>query len=283
VSSVLAEELMPDASLRYRRRLGPIRAAKELWAARELVRTLAERDLRARYKQAALGVAWAVITPLALMVVFTLIVQRVGKIDTGGAPYPLFAYLGLLPWTFFSTSVSIGGMSLVTNQTLVNKVHCPREVFPLASVAVAAVDAVIGVAVLCVLFVVMTFVPKPTTVWVPVLIVPLVAFTVGITMLISAAVVYMRDLRHVLPIILQIGLFLTPVAYGMAVIPAQYRQLYSALNPIAPVIDGLRRTVLVGLPPDWRLFIPGLVMSIVVLVLGYLLFKKLETGFADVA
>jgi ABC-type polysaccharide/polyol phosphate export permease len=134
-----------------------------------------------------------------------------------------------------------------------------------------------------VLFVVMTFVPKPTTVWVPVLIVPLVAFTVGITMLISAAVVYMRDLRHVLPIILQIGLFLTPVAYGMAVIPAQYRQLYSALNPIAPVIDGLRRTVLVGLPPDWRLFIPGLVMSIVVLVLGYLLFKKLETGFADVA
>jgi ABC-type polysaccharide/polyol phosphate export permease len=113
--------------------------------------------------------------------------------------------------------------------------------------------------------------------------VPLVAYTVGITMFISAAVVYMRDLRHVLPIILQIGLFLTPVAYGMAVIPVQYQQLYSALNPIAPVIDGLRRTVLQGLPPDWPLFIPGAVMSIAVLVCAYLLFKKLETGFADVA
>jgi ABC-type polysaccharide/polyol phosphate export permease len=273
----------PPPELRFRRRVGSLSAIREVWRARELVRTLAERELRARYKQAVLGLAWALVTPLALMLVFTLFVSRIARIDTGGAPYPLFAYLGLLPWTFFSTSVNQGGQSLVQNIPLLNKVYCPREVFPLASVGVAGLDSAVALLALGGLFVVTGYAPKVTAYWVPLLLVIQVAFTLGITLITSAVVVYLRDLRHALPILLQLGLFATPVAYGIDVVPSSLRPLYSAINPLAPVIDGYRRTVLLGLPPDWELVIPGAITAIVVLVAGYALFKRLETGFADVA
>jgi ABC-2 type transport system permease protein/lipopolysaccharide transport system permease protein len=275
--------LEPPPELLFRLRVNLPAAVREVWRARGLVRTLAERDFRVRYKQAFLGLAWTVLTPFALMVVFTLFFQRLAKVDTGGAPYALFAYLGLLPWTFFSTSVSQGGQSLVANSQLVNKVYCPREVFPLASVVVAAVDTAIATVMLGLLFVVTSFMPKATTVWVPVLLAVQVAFTCGVTLITASAIVFLRDLRHVLPIALQLGLFVTPVAYGMSVVDPSLRVLYSALNPLAPVIDGYRRTVLLGLPPDWHLLVPGAVTSVVVLALGYLMFKRLEPGFADYA
>jgi ABC-type polysaccharide/polyol phosphate export permease len=273
----------PPPEILFRLRVSFLTAVKEAWGARELVRTLAERDIRIRYKQAVLGFAWTLLTPLALMVVFTIFFQRVAKVDTGGVPYPLFAYLGLLPWTFFSTSVSQGGQSLVTNSQLVNKVYCPREVFPLASVTVAAIDTAISVSMLGLLFVVYGFLPKATTVWVPVLLLVQVAFTFGLTMIISALVVYFRDLRHVLPIVLQVGLFVTPVAYSMDVIPESMQVLYSAANPLAPVIDGYRRTILLGMAPDWQLLLAGAITAMTLLTLGYVLFKRLEPGFADYA
>jgi ABC-type polysaccharide/polyol phosphate export permease len=273
----------PPSELLFRPKLRVLAAVREVWRRRELVRTLAERDFRVRYKQAVLGVAWAVLTPLALMVVFTVFFQRVAKVDTGGAPYALFAYLGLLPWTFFSTSVAQGGQSLVLNNQLLNKVYCPREVFPMASTVVAAIDTTIAVAVLGLLFVVTGFIPKATSVWVPVLLGVQVAFTFGATLVISAVLVFFRDLRHALPVILQLGLFATPVAYGMDVVPENLQVLYSAVNPLAPVIDGYRRTILLGLPPDWQLLVPGAVVSAVLLVAGYAMFKRMEPGFADYA
>ena len=276
-----ATEPPPDSLFRLKVRVVP--AIREVWQRRELVRTLAERDLRVRYKQAFLGIAWSILTPLALMVVFTVFFQRVAKVDTGGAPYALFAYLGLLPWTFFSTSVSQGGQSLVTNNQLVNKVYCPREVFPLASLAVAAVDTILATLVLGLLFAITGFMPKPTSVWVPVLLTVQVAFTFGITLVMSAVLVFLRDLRHVLPIILQLGLFATPVAYGIDVVAPSLQVWYSALNPLAPVIDGYRRTILLGLPPDWQLLGPAALTSALLLGVGYVLFKRLEPGFADYA
>jgi ABC-type polysaccharide/polyol phosphate export permease len=273
----------PPPELLFRYRLNVVAALRELWHARALVRTLAERDFRVRYKQTVLGVAWAVLTPLALMAVFTIFFQRVAKVDTGGAPYALFAYLGLLPWTFFSTSVSQGGQTLVINSQLLNKVYCPREVFPLSSMVVGGIDTSIAVVFLGVLFVVTAYPPKPTTVWVPVMVVVNIAFTFGVTLVISAVLVFFRDLRHVLPIILQLGLFATPVAYGMEVVPENLQVLYCAANPLAPVIDGYRRTVLLGLPPDWHLLLPGAVAALAWLVFGYILFKRLEPGFADYA
>jgi ABC-type polysaccharide/polyol phosphate export permease len=273
----------PPAEILFRLKVRLVPAIREVWRRRELVRTLAERDLRVRYKQAFLGVAWSILTPLALMVVFTVFFQRVAKVDTGGAPYALFAYLGLLPWTFFSTSVSQGGQSLVMNNQLVNKVYCPREVFPLASMAVAAIDTLLATLVLGLLFAVTGYAPKATSVWVPVLLIVQVAFTFGVTLIMSAVLVFLRDLRHVLPIILQLGLFATPVAYGMDVVAPSLRVLYSTLNPLAPVIDGYRRTILLGLPPDWRLLGPGAVTALLLLGVGYVVFKRLEPGFADYA
>jgi ABC-type polysaccharide/polyol phosphate export permease len=273
----------PPAELRFRFKLNVLASIRELWQARELIRTLAERDFRVRYKQTVLGVAWAVLTPFALMIVFTLFFQRVAKVDTGGAPYPLFAYLGLLPWTFFSSSVSQGGQTLVTNAALLNKVYCPREVFPLASVAVGGIDTSIAVVMLGLLFVVTGYAPKATTFWVPVLLVVQVAFTFGVTLVTSALLVFFRDLRHVLPITLQLGLFATPVAYNLSVVPASLQVLYSVANPLAPVIDGYRRSVLLGMAPDWHLLLPGAISALVVLALGYAVFKRLEPGFADYA
>jgi ABC-type polysaccharide/polyol phosphate export permease len=271
----------PETLYRFRVRLLP--ALHELWRARQLVRTLAERDFRVRYKQTFLGVAWAVLTPLTLMVVFTVFFQRVAKVDTGGAPYALFSYLGLLPWTFFSSCVSQGGPTLLTNNQLLNKVYCPREVFPLSSIAVNAIDSSMAVAVLGLLFVLTGYAPKATSVWVPVLLVVQVAFTLGVTLVISAWLVFFRDLRHVLPIALQLGLFATPVAYGMDVIPSNLQVPYSMVNPLAPVIDSYRRTVLLGLPPDWHLVLPGAAAALVLLAVGYVMFKRLEPGFADYA
>lgn len=273
----------PPADLIFRRRVRFGAAVAEVWRSRELVRTLAEREIRARYKQALLGFSWAVITPLVLMVVFTLFVRRVADIDTGGVPYPLFTYLGLLPWTFFSSSLSAGGQSLVTNSSLLNKIYCPREVFPLASIIVAAIDTTISTAILGVLFVVLTFAPKITSYWVPVLLLVQLAFTIGVTLIVSGVLVYLRDLRQALPLLLQFGLFATPVAWGIDVVPESWRLAYSIVNPLAPVIDGYRRTVLLGLPPQWELLVPAALSTAALLLVGYVLFKRLETGFADAA
>lgn len=273
----------PPAELRFRRRIRVGASLRELWLSRELIRSLAERDLRARYNQAFLGFAWAILTPVALMVVFTVFFQGVAKIDTGGVPYALFAYVGLVPWTFFSTSVSQGGQSLLTNTNVLTKVYCPREVFPLASVVVAAVDAVIALTALLVLFAIYTFAPAATTVWVPLLVVIQLAFTLGFVLIISTVVIFLRDLKHVLPILLQLGIFATPVAYPMSKIPVDVQVLYSIINPLAPIIDGYRRTVLYGLPPEWHLLWPATITSLILLVGGYLFFKRMEADFADAA
>jgi ABC-type polysaccharide/polyol phosphate export permease len=274
----------PPPELRFRRRIRLGEVLRELWSSRELVRTLAEREIRARYKQAILGFGWAVVTPLALMVVFTLVFQRVARFDTGDVPYPLFSYVGVLTWTFFSASMSQGGQSLMQNMSLLNKVYCPREVFPIASLTVAAVDTVVALPALGLLFAAMGFTPRATSFWVPVLLVVQVAFTLGVTFVVSAIMVYLRDLRHALPIILQLGLFATPVAYPIeAIIPSRFQVLYAAVNPLAAVIDGYRRVVLYGLPPRFDLLLVGGATSLAVLVLGYLLFKRLEAGIADVA
>lgn len=273
----------PPPELRFRRKVGVRQALGDLWRFRELIRALTERQIRARYKQAALGLAWAIITPLVYTLVFTLFFSRVADVDTGGAPYALFAYLGLLPWTFFSSSVSTGGISLVMNISLLNKVNCPREVFPLSSVAGAGVDSVVATGMLGLLFVITGYAPHATSFWILVLVPIVVVFAVAVSLVLSSITVYLRDVAHVLPIILQVGLFATPVAYGIEVVPPDLRWLYAIVNPIAPVIDGLRRSVLLGQTPRLGLVALATASSATLLVLAYRLFKRLETGIADVA
>lgn len=280
---MLSRPSEPRPGTWYRRKVRVRRSLREVWRARELIRSLAERDLRARYKQAILGFAWAIVTPLMLMVVFTLVFNRVTKIDTHGVSYPLFAFVGLVPWTFFSSTVSSAGMSLVSNTSLLNKIHCPREIFPLASTIVAGIDSAISLLALGALFLVTGTAPKIESLWVPLLFAVQLAFTLGVAFVVSSVLVYLRDLRHALPIILQLGLFATPVAYGIDKIARSSRLAFSFLNPLAPVIDGYRRTVLYGQPPEWSALAAGAATAFAVLALGYLLFKRLETGIADVA
>ena len=259
------------------------RCCRELVGARELALALTERDFRARYKQTKVGVAWAVITPLLLLGAFTILANTAADFDTGGVPYPLFASVALVPWTFFSNAVSTGSVSITSNLSLINKVYCPREVFPLSSIGTAAVDAGISLVLLVLLFIGYGEGPTAEAVWVPVLLAVQVAFTVGLAFVLSALVVYLRDLRQILPLALQFALFATPVAYSFDQIDAAWQPLASAVNPLAPVIEGYRHTVLLGTPPDWDLVGIAAVAATVWLVGGYVVFKRLETGFADVA
>lgn len=271
----------PPDSLRFRRRLSPGSALLEVWRAREVALSLAERDLRARYKQAVLGFLWSLASPLSLVLVFTVFFRHVARVDTGGVPYPLFAFVALLPWSFFSASLSSGGLSLLSNRALLSKVYCPREIFPLAGVGVAAVDTAVSSVALLAMFVTFGFAPELTTAWFPVLLVVQLAFTVAVVLLFAVVVVYLRDLRHVLPVALQFGLFATPVAYGLDAVPSKYHALYSFFNPLAPVIDGYRRTMLFGLPPRWELLGLAAAGTALLLVVAVLVFQRLETGIAD--
>jgi ABC-type polysaccharide/polyol phosphate export permease len=273
----------PPPGLRYRRYVHLISATRTLWSRRELVFALAERDLRARYKQSNFGFAWALITPVLFMIVFSVFLNRVANIDTDGVPYPLFAYVGLLPWGLFQGSITNGSSSLISNMLILKKVACPREVFPLTSVLVATVDMMIAMSVLVVLFIIYGTSPTATAFWVPLILLAQFCFTIGVTLIAAVSTVYVRDLKQTIPLFVQLLLFATPVAYGTNSIPKSIRSVYGYINPLAPIIDGYRRTVLFGLPPDWDTFIPALGTGVVVLVLGYLFFKKLEAGIADVA
>jgi ABC-type polysaccharide/polyol phosphate export permease len=282
-TGVTADEPRREIWFTRRVRLAP--ALRELSAYRALIWALAERDLRVRYKQAIFGMAWAVFTPIVLMLAFTLVFTKFGHVQTKGIPYPLFAYVGLIPWSFFSGAALAGGMSLSSNLALLNKLYCPREVFPLGVIAVGAVDAVVATLVLVVLFPIEGASPTWHALYAPIMILILLAFTIGVTLAISATVVYMRDLRIALPLVIQLALFVTPVAYGAGTVAGSGAGLiaYSALNPLVPVIDGLRRTVLLGQAPDWTSEIVGASSALIVLAAGFWLFKRLEMGLADFA
>jgi ABC-2 type transport system permease protein/lipopolysaccharide transport system permease protein len=277
---------LPDApppELRYRRPAGLVRSARELWRNRELLRSLVERDLRSRYKQATLGFLWALVPPVSLLLVFVVLANHLTDINTNGVPYALFAFLGLLGWTFFSAGVNGSAMSLVSNAALLNKVACPRELFPLGTIAVAAVDTCIAALVLPILFVANDMVPQPASIYVPLLLVIEIAFTVGVGLMLSVLVVYQRDLRHALSLVLQLGLLLTPVAYGFDEIPSGFRWIYSLVNPLGPVIDGYRRTMLENEPPQWLYTGLGALGATFFLVFGFWLLRRLEGGIVDVS
>lgn len=273
----------PPIDLRYRRRVHPLRSLRALWQAGPIIRTLTERNLRVRYKQSLLGFAWAILTPLALLVVLTIVFEYGAGLQSPGASYPLFAFIGLIPWTFFSSAISSGGVSILADKALLNKCRFPREVFPLSAVVVAGVDALMSLVPLAGLFAWERQWPAATSALAVVPLLVLLLFTSGLAMVVSSAVVYFRDVRLLLPLALQVGLFASPVAWDLELVPERLRLVYCALNPVAPVIDGLRSTVLLGHPPEWAELAAGAATAGLLAVVGYWFFKKVEGGFADVA
>lgn len=254
---------------------------RELWAYRELLYFLAWRGLKVRYKQTVIGAAWAVLQPFLAMVVFTLIFGNLLAVPSGGVPYPVFAYAALLPWTFFATAVTQASNSLVYDANLISKVYFPRLTVPLAAVLAPAVDFLLAFVVLLGMLAFYGITPSVNLLTLPLFLLLALVTALAIGIWLSALNVKYRDVGYVVPFVVQVWLFITPVAYPSSMVPEEWRGVYG-LNPMAGVIDGFR----------WALFGDGalpvatvLASVLVVLVLlvgGVLYFRRTESQFADV-
>ena len=252
----------------------------EIWSHRELLYLLIWRDLKARYKQTVLGVAWVVIQPLLMTVVFTIFLGKLVQVHTGATPYPLFLYAGLLPWTFFSNAVSSGSFSLLANSQMVKKVYLPRIILPAAAVAVRVSDFLIA-SILLLGF--MWYYGVSFT-WqillVPALIVEISMLALAFSALLSALNVKYRDTGTVLPVMLQLWMFATPVVYPRFYVPSRWEWAYQ-INPLTGILEGFRSAFL-GLPINRQgLAISG-VITIVLFVFSLFIFRALDDEFADI-
>jgi lipopolysaccharide transport system permease protein len=254
---------------------------RELWEFREVLGAFVVRHVKVKYKQAAIGLGWAIVQPGASALLFTIFLGRLAHVPSEGAPYLLFALAGMVVWTFFAGATSGAMESLIGDQQLVRKVFFPREILPLASVLAALVDFVPGLAVLAVAAALNGLFPDVTWLALPVPLLLILVSAGGVGIGLCSLNVYYRDVRYALPFVLQIGLFASPVVYPLSLVPAHWRTLYAIANPVAAAIDGLRRIVIHHAWPDWPVSLGAMLWATILLLLGYALFKRLERGFAD--
>ena len=255
---------------------------RDLWRYRELFYFLAWRDLLIRYKQTVVGVAWSLIRPFLTMLVLTVVFGKFGKLPSGGVPYPILVFCGMLPWLFFSTALSESGSSLVNNSNLISKVYFPRLVVPASSVITSFVDFLISAAFLVGLMVWYLFLPSPNCFLLPLFVLLTFAASFGAGIWIAALMVEYRDFRFIVPFVVQFGLYISPVGFYSSVVPEKWRLLYS-LNPMVGVIDGFRWCLLGG---EHTMYWPGFALSFVMIFLlvvtGICYFRRTERTFADV-
>jgi lipopolysaccharide transport system permease protein len=252
----------------------------ELWEYRELLYFLVWRDVKVRYKQTALGAAWAIIQPFFTMVVFSVFFGRLAKMPSDGIPYPLFAYAGLVPWTFFANALTQASNSLVGSGNLIRKVYFPRLVVPLSSVLSGIVDFLLAFGVLVLLMMWYGVGVSPKLFWLPVLLLQATTTALAVSLWLSALNVEYRDVRYMVPFLTQFWLFATPVAYPSSLLSEPWRTVYG-LNPMVGVVEGFRWALLdTGPAPGLMLAVSGLV-SLFLLVGGAYYFRRLERTFAD--
>jgi ABC-type polysaccharide/polyol phosphate export permease len=286
----------PPDTLMYRHRPDIWNSARELRHRWDVMFTLAERDIRAQYKQAVLGVAWALLIPLVNLILLVILAGHVSGFAPGGhVPFALWTYTGLLAWGFFGGAMGGGMNSLVSNKSLMAKSHFPRECFPLSQVLESAFTSLIAMVPLLVLFAYYGFhyPPRLATLWSPLYLAVEIPFTLGIVFLLSSVIVTMRDLQQVVPILMPLVMLITvlkPLSVekhhqlvASFITDPLFRVLYAVVNPMATVLSNFRGSVLLGFGPQWELLIPGAIGSLVYLVLGYVTFKRLEVNFADLS
>ncbi|UVT19545.1 MAG: ABC transporter permease [Nitrospira sp.] len=254
---------------------------KELWAYRELLYFLIWRDVKVRYKQTALGAAWAIIQPVFTMIVFSVFFGRLGKIPSDGVPYPLFAYAALVPWTFFSQGLSQASNSLVGSGNLIKKVYFPRLSVPIAAVTSGLIDFAIAFIVLLGMILYYGITPTLNVVWLPFLLLLTLITSLGVSLWLSALNVQFRDVRHAIPFLTQFWLFATPIAYPSSLLSEPWRTLYS-INPMVGVVEGFRWALLGTDTAPGPMIIVSALAALAILVSGTFYFRRLEKTFADV-
>lgn len=255
---------------------------RDLWRYRELFYFLAWRDILVRYKQTAIGMAWALIRPFLTMVVFTVVFGQLAKLPSQGVPYPILVFSGMLPWQFFGNSLTECSNSLISNSNLISKVYFPRLIVPTSAVVVSFVDFLISGMILLALMAWYNFVPSWRILTLPVFISIAFAASMGAGLWLASLNVQYRDFRYIVPFIVQFGLYISPVGFSSSLVPEKWRFIYS-LNPMVGVIDGFRWAILGG---ESHLYLPGFLLSfalvISLLFSGIWYFRKMERKFADV-
>jgi lipopolysaccharide transport system permease protein len=253
----------------------------DLYGARELLWMWTLREIRIRYKQSALGVAWAILQPVALTLVFTVIFSYLARVPSDGAPYPIFAYTALLPWTLLSTSIGFAVPSLINNTNLVTKIYFPKEILPLGAIGAALLDFLVATLVFVGLMILYEIPLNLHLLWLPLLIVIQIALIAGVSLVAAAINVFYRDVRFLVPLSLQIWMYASPIIYPVSLVPEKVRALYM-LNPMAGLINSYRRVVLDGMDPVLSELLLAAAVSIAICAFGYGYFKKVEPEFADI-
>jgi lipopolysaccharide transport system permease protein len=256
---------------------------KDLWRFRELFYILSWRDIKVRYKQTVIGAAWSIIRPLLTMIVFTVVFGKVANLPTEGtAPYIIMVYAAMLPWQFFSNSLTESSNSLLGNAHLISKVYFPRLIIPASSVIVSLVDFFISFTILLILFIIYQFIPSWHIIFLPFFILLAFSTAFGLGLLLTALNVKYRDFRYIIPFIVQLGLYISPVGFSSKIIPDEWKLIYS-INPMVCVIDGFRWCIIGN---EGQLYLPGLfiavLMNVCFFVMGIRFFRKMEKSFADV-
>ena len=254
---------------------------RELWRYRELLYFLTWRDIKVRYKQTVLGAAWAIIQPFMTMVVFSLFFGRLAQIPSDGIPYPIFSYAALVPWTFFANGLSQSSNSLVGSANLIKKVYFPRLAVPIATILSGVIDFVLAFLVLLVMMFFYGIVPTANVVWLPIFLLLALVTSLGAGLWLSAMNVQFRDVRYVVPFLVQLWLFATPIAYPSSIIPEPWRTLY-AVNPMVGVVEGFRWALLGVETRPGPMVIVSAIAAGALLVSGAFYFRRMEKTFADV-
>lgn len=253
---------------------------RELWSYRELLYFLVWRDVKVRYKQTLLGAAWAILQPLLTMVVFTVFFGKLARMPSDGIPYPIWSYAGLLPWSYFAQALSESSSSLVGNANLIKKVYFPRLLVPVAGVVAGLLDLAVAFVVLLGLMLHYHVTPTGALLLLPAFLLLALVTALGVGLWLSALNVEYRDVRYVIPFLIQFWLFVTPVAYPSSLLPEPWRTLYG-VNPMAGVVEGFRWALIGARPPGLMLWVSAAV-SLLLLVTGLLHFNRTQRSFADV-